>query len=118
MIYGSEDGSIMETLWNSRDGVTPFCIPARDGSTVLCHVNWRQDRRAPDHRPQPGDRVFVDLTPEMARLWAERAVAREWADPNRGMTDRYATKDAAVADLAASYFRVGATMVLVWPSQE
>jgi hypothetical protein len=76
MTYVADDGSEQETVWNSRDGVTPFVITLRSGKTAT-HVNWHADRRVPDHVPEPGSRMFVDLTPERARETAE-ATARYW----------------------------------------
>lgn len=70
MIYRSEDGQEVETLWNSRDGVTPFMIGGRaapgDPERMLQHVHWGADTYAPWHVPNIGERVFVDLTMERA----------------------------------------------------
>lgn len=74
MQYESDDGKVTETLWNSRDGVTPFCIMAKDGETMLQHVRWEEDDQDPFHKPKPGDRVFVDLTPESAAEEVEEVV--------------------------------------------
>jgi hypothetical protein len=58
-----DDGEpVTERIWNSRDGVTPFCIRTRDGKREMQHVRWNEDRYRPDHRPEAGDRVFVDMT--------------------------------------------------------
>lgn len=77
MRYQSRDGHVVEYIWNSRDGVTPFCIRAKDGKTELEHVCWNRDERRPDHKPMPGDRIFVDLTPEKAREYRRQ----QWDDP-------------------------------------
>ncbi len=61
-----------EVIWNSRDGVTPFCITAKDSKEKLTHVNWRGDQAAPFYTPKVGDRVFVDLTPERAEEIARK----------------------------------------------
>lgn len=65
MRYESEDGRIVEYLWNSRDGVTPFGILARDGTTMLRHAIRHMEFR-PNHQPQAGDRIFVDMPLEIA----------------------------------------------------
>ena len=82
MRYESRDGRVVEYLWNSRDGVTPFGLNAKDGKTVLHHVDWRGDQFRPNHIPQPGDRIFVDFTLEHAKAAAERLYARESVGPH------------------------------------
>lgn len=64
-----------ERIWNSRDGVTPFCTmcpscgsPNDVGS--LQHVRWRDDVYAPDHKPAPGQRVWIDMTRAAAEIYA------------------------------------------------
>lgn len=70
MHYASRDGSVTEVLWNSRDGVTPFCITAKDGKTELTHVDWGADKFAPGHKLMPGDRYFGPLTRGAAEKYA------------------------------------------------
>lgn len=72
MRYASKDGRVSEWIWNSRDGVTPFIVTAKDGKTELTHVNWRGDECRPDHVLQPGDRYFGPGTREMAEREAKR----------------------------------------------
>lgn len=60
MRYASADGEIVEWIWNSRDGVTPFTVRSRDGSAELTHIDWQHDIRNPYYRPRPGERVFVN----------------------------------------------------------
>jgi hypothetical protein len=67
-----------EWVWNSRDGVTPFCIPSADGKADLHHGNWHLDRYEPFYVPPIGSRVFVDLTEEAARPRAIEYVERHW----------------------------------------
>jgi len=86
MRYEADDGSEDEIIWNSRDGVTPFVITLRSGKTAR-HVDWQNDRYAPDHIPQPGDRIFVDLTPDRALESTRRMVERWWDDPDMPMKD-------------------------------
>jgi hypothetical protein len=81
MQYASDDGCEIEFIWNSRNGVTPFSITSRRG-TELRHVNWQADRKLPHFRPQPGSRIFVDMTPERARESAQKTVERWWNEPN------------------------------------
>ncbi len=69
MKYQSGDSLVVEWIWNSRDGVTPFIV--KHGSEELEHVDFLSDRCVPDHLPKVGDRIFIDLTPESYReKWA------------------------------------------------
>lgn len=63
MTYECEFCAFRETIWNSRDGVTPFTIGCSHciGGTAR-HVDWFTASYAPGHKPQPGERMFVDLT--------------------------------------------------------
>lgn len=79
MRYASKDGAIVEWLWNSRDGVTPFIIFGADG-TELQHSEFQFDRYMPNYVPLAGERVFVDMTPERARARAEKRVERYWQE--------------------------------------
>ncbi len=72
MQYESDDGNTMEILWNSRDGVTPFCILAKDGKTELRAKRGGLFEFCPDHNLQSGDRYFTSPTEETARGEAER----------------------------------------------
>jgi hypothetical protein len=92
MTYVSDDGTETERVWNSRDGVTPFVITLRSGKTAT-HRDWAADEYLPNYVPPAGSRVFVDLTPELARKSAAANVARWRAD----------------AILAASLSELGAT---------
>ena len=57
-------------VWNSRDGVTPFCVHI-DGIEYQ-HTNWPGDRYAPDYRPAVGEYIFRDTTPPEARSIAQK----------------------------------------------
>ena len=65
-----------EVLWNSRDGVTPFCIPCpicKDGMG-MSHVNFHLDRYDILYPVQKGARYFANMTIERARFLAVRNV--------------------------------------------
>lgn len=103
MTYRSDDGTEEEVIWNSRDGVTPFAITLRSGKSAR-HVDWHLDRRVPDYQPKPGERMFVDLTPERARQAAERNVDTYLAGEAReSLLAQFGSRDAAIQSLAASY---------------
>lgn len=80
MKYRAEDRHLEEVLWNSRDGVTPFMLTMRDGS-YGSHVDWRNDQYAPDHRPQVGDRIFIDLTEQRAHEVVTEIADKIWNGP-------------------------------------
>lgn len=76
MQYACECGH-RETIWNSRDGVTPFGIACPScGQPSLRHVEWHLDEFAPDHRLNDGQRFFRDGTPDEAVAIIERRLAR------------------------------------------
>lgn len=105
MVYRSDDGTEEEVIWNSRDGVTPLVITLRSGKQAT-HVDWHRDRYAPEHQPQPGDRIFVDLAEEKARQYARANAEKFW---NMGevmgtyASDVYESVDQLAEELAASY---------------
>jgi hypothetical protein len=101
MEYRSDDRREVEYIWNSRDGVTPFTVTSRRG-TEMTHVNWMYDRRIPDFVPQPGSRIFVDLTPEKAQEYAARRVARSWDDPTSPAKDLFVSREEAIERLTAN----------------
>jgi hypothetical protein len=75
MKYQSDDGSITEWIWNSRDGVTPFCVMPRGASSraqMMRHVEFHRDRYEPERIPAVGDRIFVNLTLDKAREYRRR----------------------------------------------
>lgn len=64
-----------ELIWNSRDGVVPFgAMCPSCGKPNLKHVGWHLDRYAPDHKLNPGQRYWADMTEERARQIAKRMV--------------------------------------------
>lgn len=117
MRYESTDGSIVEHIWNSRDGVTPFCITALDGTTELRHTRWNEDRYCPDHAEHmvAGMRYFTDLDPEAALMMAEGRVEAWWDHPQYPMRGRWPTKDEAAKALAKDYLSTpGSPHIKVW----
>ena len=65
MEYTCEKCGKVEILWNSRDGVTPFCIICIDCKGTMTHSHWERDERyimdSLDHLNE-GQRYFCDLT--------------------------------------------------------
>jgi len=74
MWYGCPCGH-HERMWNSRDGVTPFCMNCPScGDDTLHHIEWDQDRCVPDHVPHEGQRIWVPYTLDEARKVAKLRV--------------------------------------------
>ncbi len=96
-----------EYIWNSRDGVTPFVIRLRSGVEAR-HVRWVTDIYAPDHLPEEGERVFIDLHPERALEIATRKVDAYWDDPAFPLSARYPDKRSAVEALWRDFYQPGA----------
>ncbi len=77
MQYVCEKCHKVETLWNSRDGVTPFVIDCLACHSAAQHTNWQNDIREPGfghliEKWHPTMRVFVDMTKERATEFATR----------------------------------------------
>lgn len=89
MWYAAQDGTHRERIWNSRDAVTPFCVGSRDNSTEITHVDWHLDEFAPSYVPRIGERVFVNLTPELARPIAQAYVEKYWNHPEHPMGEMF-----------------------------
>ena len=105
MKYAAEDGSEVEWIWNSRDGVTPSYVSNRAGDKILKHVDWHLDRCIFDYRPMPCERIFVDLSPQKARQKAECFIKDLWDsnDDCSYVREKYDTKEDAVEGLLASF---------------
>jgi hypothetical protein len=87
----SELGRV-EWLWNSRDGVTPFCIIdnlgcaaglkgksaiggfAPSGKPLMQHADWHEDTFCPNFVPPVGMRIFVDGEPSQHGGFEPRVV--------------------------------------------
>lgn len=69
MTYQCEKCGHVERIWNSRDGVTPFCITCGVCKAVggtSRHINWGNDEYIPGHKLTLGERYFRDGTPDEA----------------------------------------------------
>lgn len=109
-----------EWLWNSRDGVTPFCITcpacldARRQNPVMQHVDWHRDRFVQNHQPKKGDRYFRDGTPDEAV-----AIVRARIDSCKGTQYERSAQEteeilASVATSTDGEFQPGWPTVDVW----
>ena len=113
MKYQSKDGSVVEFIWNSRDGVTPFGVRSLDGQTDLLHVNWEKDRFLPNFVPPLGMRIFVDMTPTIATPKIESLIDLYWNDPQFPMWATFKTKEIAKEQLLKDWCTPGAPALIV-----
>ncbi len=94
-----------ETIWNSRDGVTPFVMDCRVCGADSQHIEWHCDVRAEAYQPKVGDRIFVNVTPTEAlefakvRMQQYEEAGYKWQEAYDGFTF-----DQAVGFLAAGEF--------------
>ncbi len=106
MGYQRESGvGPVELIWNSRNGVTPFCCHSADGKHLLQHVNWSHDRCVPTYKPKVGSRIFVDATPEYVLDATIRKVEEWWI--KHGMSQRFPSQADAVRELAIHEYNSG-----------
>jgi len=105
-----------EIVWNSRNGVTPFIILSRAGNEAE-HSDWSSDRLVPEHKPQVGDRVFADVTPERALELAEQQVAKLW-DSRSDFRDAFDSKGDAIEHFAVATYGSGIPPDLVEVTEE
>lgn len=115
MKYRSDDGSEEEMLWNSRDGVTPFCIRSRNGEKMMSHVEWNKDTFIIDFDPPPGMRVFVDATLDLVTPDLEAYIEKFW---HQGMRKTFGNKDTAFCKLLPDWLHGGkAPWIITVPSE-
>ena len=115
MAYECKSCHLVEKLWNSRDGVTPFIIHCERCGGEMTHINWRGDERFPDYEPHPSMRIFRTMSRETFLVNKAKYIDRYWdVDVGGGqkMSDRWKTKGDALNDLAKSY-REGEPEVVV-----
>ena len=106
MKYQTDDGTETETLWNSRDGVTPFCLLSKGGK-VMHHVEWKKDERRIDFIPPSGMRIFVDATIELITPALNKYVDEIWDDQNYPASKQWATKQECFDALLPSWLHNG-----------
>lgn len=112
----------VEVIWNSRDGVTPFVVDcyAHLGGVRACtgearHTRWYADGYSPNHKPRPGERIFVDMTPERYRLLTRQHAERMWDDPRlpASQDGRWATVEEFTETLMLDGLTPGAPDLIV-----
>jgi len=78
------------TIWNSRNGVTPFGIDCRwcEGG-IMQHVHFGCDKYSPFHLPNIGDLVFADQTEEGYREVIRKRADHFWNQDAYGCQQKY-----------------------------
>ena len=97
-------------IWNSRDGVTPFGVRCRAGgcaSIDMLHADFRADLCVPDHVPEVGDLVFVDMTEARLAESIRERVENYWDHEQTPMSSMFTTKNVAVHELVRAEWREG-----------
>jgi uncharacterized C2H2 Zn-finger protein len=93
MNYRCQVCNFSEVIWNSRDGVTPFILKCpRCGELRQQHDQWHKDVRFPGYNPKPGQRVFIDLTPEKYSEFIKKRIDSLWESGKYPMKDRFKDK--------------------------
>ena len=115
MLYRDSQGN-EEWIWNSRDGVTPLVVTSREGHEAR-HAEWHRGRFLPQHLPAVGERIFITTTLEIQRTHRRTFVDRWWDDQALEMPARFASKEAAVEELAAADMEIPGqpTLMVVTP---
>jgi len=123
MRYRCEDCHREEVLWNSRDGVTPFCIDCRVCKGTQQHIIWQTDQRDPkfDERLRrgmfPGMRVFVDASPYHKHIIeaAKAYVDKYWDAEEMSMREAMAPMDkrASVEHFIQEWTKPGSPTILL-----
>lgn len=108
MTYRCKCCGFEERIWNSRDGVTPFCIACPScGKPEHYHEDWHNDRYAPLHMVfmEKGQRMFVNMTKERAREYAAKNVDRAIESGRL----KPAHRNRVIAEATESYYGEGQT---------
>lgn len=74
MVYQSNDPKkrITVHIFNSRDGVTPFCFQSKEFGVELQHAGHHVELYDPQYKPKPGDLIWRDATEEDKQKWFEK----------------------------------------------
>jgi hypothetical protein len=121
MHYECERCKKREVLWNSRDGVTPFCISCRDCTNAVAqHVDFNRDVRDPNFGRQlflkafRNMRVFIDASPDNKHIQesAAKYVEKYWNDAEYQMRNNFSDKPAAIAYLIKDWTKPGSPAIV------
>ena len=63
-----------ETIWNSRDGVTPFGCSCPSCGGAMNHVDWQHDVYSPNYQLRKMQKFWRDGTPDEAEAIMRRRI--------------------------------------------
>lgn len=112
MQYECQTCRTIETLWNSRDGVTPFIIGCKECDGEMQHTAFGTDQCVPDFFPESGRRVFIDFPDHFREVFKKRQIRMQWDHPPHPMKDRWDTKEEALEALMEGNGQEGEPYVL------
>ena len=112
MQYECQNCKTLETLWNSRDGVTPFIIQCLQCDGEMNHTNFGSDKCVPDFFPLPGMRVFVDFPEHFREVFKKRQISVRWDQGTYPMNENWDTKAEALEALMEDDMQEGAPYTL------
>lgn len=106
MLYKCEYCGVIEVLWNSRDGVTPFLINCRSCHKSMRHEHWKLDTCIENFEPWHGMRIFVDQTLEEYKKDIARYVYSQSGTimfQELGMSNYFSNKEEAICQLTRDF---------------
>jgi hypothetical protein len=65
----------------------------------MTHTSFQRDRRIPDYHPQPGSRIFIDMTPERAEELCRQYIETYWDNEQTPMCNAFSSKEEAFEKL-------------------
>lgn len=93
----------LEEIWNSRDGVIPNMISCSKCKGNMIHLPKAVDVCRPEYLPKKGERVIVDMTPEIAEIYNKMLVGMCWDRGAIPMSSLYKTKQEALEALSGNF---------------
>lgn len=114
MEYHCEKCHKSEFIWNSRDGVTPFCIGCFYCDGEMRHINWGGDKREVWHIPKKGERIFITMPNEINDLYARKRIEMYWEHEQYPMRERFANKEEAFKALSGDMQKEGEPFIITW----
>lgn len=109
MEYFAKSINRMIVIWNSRDGITPFC--AFIDGVEYQHVNWALDQWQRYWVPDVGDLIFIDCDYATWEAQEKEHIERDWENPEYPISKMELTKAEALVEFMKS-FRPGQPMTV------
>lgn len=88
-------------IWNSRDGVTPFCAGI-DGVEHQ-HVNFALDQFQRYWVPEVGDYIFIDCDHDTWKAQEKEHIERDWDHPEYPISKMGLTKEATLVEFMKEF---------------